>query len=96
MPVKTLTLRITSYNVCYTKLLRNPPYGERMMDKDEAKRLYLIMRRVFSPHPGWSVNVFTGMREFEQVYGARADKRRKLTNGGMPCTLYQYFGKRDV
>jgi putative N6-adenine-specific DNA methylase len=67
-----------------------------MMDKDEAKRLYLIMRRVFSPHPGWSVNVFTGMREFEQVYGARADKRRKLTNGGMPCTLYQYFGRRDV
>ena len=74
----------------------NPPYGERMMDKDEAKRLYLIMRRVFTPYPGWSVNVFTGMREFEQVYGARADKRRKLTNGGMPCTLYQYFGKRDV
>ena len=74
----------------------NPPYGERMMDKDEAKRLYLIMRRVFAPYPGWSVNVFTGMREFEQVYGARADKRRKLTNGGMPCTLYQYFGKRDI
>ena len=74
----------------------NPPYGERMMEKDEAKLLYLIMRRVFAPHPGWSVNVFSGMREFEQVYGARADKRRKLTNGGMPCTLYQYFGKRDV
>ncbi len=74
----------------------NPPYGERMLEKDEAKLLYIIMRRVFSPHPGWSVNVFSGMREFEQVYGTRADKRRKLTNGGMPCTLYQYFGVRDV
>ena len=77
-------------------IVTNPPYGERMMEKDEAKLLYLIMRRVFSPNPGWSVNVFSGMREFEQVYGVRADKRRKLTNGGMPCTLYQYFGKRDV
>jgi putative N6-adenine-specific DNA methylase len=54
------------------------------------------MRRVFSAYPGWSVNVFSGMREFESVYGRRADKRRKLTNGGMPCTLYQYFGVRDA
>ena len=74
----------------------NPPYGERMMEKEETKALYRTMRRVFSPYPGWSVNVFSGMREFEQVYGKRADKRRKLTNGGMPCTLYQYFGVRDV
>ena len=74
----------------------NPPYGERMLEKDDAKTLYRLMRRVFSPYPGWSINVFSGMREFEQVYGARADKRRKLTNGGMPCTLYQYFGVRDV
>jgi 23S rRNA G2445 N2-methylase RlmL len=44
------------------------------------------MRRVFHHNPGWSVKVFSGMREFEQVYGARADKRRKLTNGGMPRT----------
>ena len=74
----------------------NPPYGERLMDKNEAKAIYRTMRRVFSPYPGWSVNVFSGMREFETIYGKRADKRRKLTNGGMPCTLYQYFGVRNV
>ncbi len=74
----------------------NPPYGERMLEKEEAKSLYREMRRVFSAYPGWSVNVFSGMREFESVYGRRADKRRKLTNGGMPCTLYQYFGVRDA
>ncbi|NLI53878.1 MAG: class I SAM-dependent RNA methyltransferase [Clostridiales bacterium] len=74
----------------------NPPYGERMLEKEDVKSLYRTMRRVFSPYPGWSVSMFSGMREFEQVYGKRADKRRKLTNGGMPCTLYQYFGVRDV
>jgi len=74
----------------------NPPYGERLSSKDEVKALYRQMRRVFSPYPGWSVNIFSGMREFERVYGLRADKRRKLTNGGMQCTLYQYFGVRDI
>jgi putative N6-adenine-specific DNA methylase len=74
----------------------NPPYGERLSSKDEVKTLYRQMRRVFSQYPGWSVGVFSGMREFERVYGLRADKRRKLTNGGMQCTLYQYFGVRNI
>ena len=74
----------------------NPPYGERMLEKEQVLALYRQMRRVFSAYPGWSVNIFTGMREFETIYGRRADKRRKLTNGGMPCTLYQYFGVRDI
>lgn len=77
-------------------IVANPPYGERMLEKEEVKSLYREMHRAFSVYPGWSVNVFSGMREFESVYGRRADKRRKLTNGGMPCTLYQYFGVRDV
>ena len=77
-------------------LVVNPPYGERMMEKEQVLALYRQMRRVFSAYPGWSVNVFSGMREFETIYGRRADKRRKLTNGGMPCTLYQYFGVRDL
>ncbi|MCE5189098.1 MAG: class I SAM-dependent RNA methyltransferase [Eubacteriales bacterium] len=74
----------------------NPPYGERLLEKEQVLALYRQMRRVFSAYPGWSVNVFSGMREFETVYGRRADKRRKLTNGGIPCTLYQYFGVRDL
>ena len=74
----------------------NPPYGERMLDREGARELCRVMRRVFSPYPGWSVNVFSGMRDFEQFYGRRADKRMKLTNGGLPWTLYQYFGVKDV
>ena len=77
-------------------IVANPPYGERMFDKEDAKAIYRDMRRVFSAYPGWSVNVISGMREFETAYGKRADKRRKLTNGGMPCTLYQYFGVKDL
>lgn len=72
-------------------LVCNPPYGERLLDKREAERLYRCMRGRFDLLDGWSVNIITGYRDFERVYGKRADKRRKLSNGGMPCCLYQYF-----
>ncbi len=71
----------------------NPPYGERLLNKKEAQSLYQEMRAVFSRLPGYKQAIITADREFERVYGQRADKRRKLTNGGMPCTLYQYFPK---
>ena len=52
------------------------------------------MRCVFDTRPGWHIGVISGMDNFEKVYGKRADKRRKLSNGGMPCTFYQYFPER--
>jgi len=72
----------------------NPPYGERMLDKKQTQQLYRDMRFVFEPLTGWRVNIITAMQEFERVYGKRADKRRKLSNGGMTCTLYQYMPPR--
>ncbi|MDR0840687.1 MAG: class I SAM-dependent RNA methyltransferase [Christensenellaceae bacterium] len=69
----------------------NPPYGERMLERREAETLYRDMRRVFDGLPGFRVSVITSHRDFEKVYGKRADNRRKLSNGGIPCTLYQYF-----
>lgn len=71
----------------------NPPYGERLLNRKEAQALYQEMRQVFSRLPGYKQAIITADREFERVYGQRADKRRKLTNGGIPCTLYQYFSK---
>ncbi len=75
-------------------ILCNPPYGERLLDAHEVKRLYHEMRNVFDRYPAWEKCIITAMREFEQVYGIRADKRRKLSNGGMVCTVYRYYAKR--
>jgi putative N6-adenine-specific DNA methylase len=72
-------------------LICNPPYGERLMDKQEVKKLYRQMRTVFDRIPDWQINVITASREFESIYGKPADRRRKLSNGGMPCTLYQFY-----
>lgn len=72
----------------------NPPYGERMMNKSEANGLVRDMRRLFDPLEGWSKSIITSNPDFEFIYGQTAHKRRKLSNGGIPCTLYQYFAKR--
>ena len=75
-------------------LITNPPYGERLMNAGEVKSLYREMRTVFDRLPDWQINIITSMKGFESVYGKTADRRRKLSNGGMPCTLYQFYAQR--
>lgn len=72
----------------------NPPYGERMMEQRDVVKLYKSMHTAFDSLPDWQINIITAMRDFEQVYGKRADRRRKLSNGGMTCTLFQYSPMR--
>lgn len=76
-------------------LVCNPPYGERMLTKSEADALYRDMRRAFDALRGWKISIISANRDFEQVYGKAADKRRKLSNGGMTCTVYQYFAPKE-
>ena len=76
-------------------LVCNPPYGERMMEKKDAEKLYRDMRKTFDALPhGWSKNIITSHPDFERIYGRRADKRRNLSNGGKRCTLYTYLYER--
>ncbi len=69
----------------------NPPYGERLMDVTAARELYRTMGKVFERRPGWSYGIITPDEEFENIFGRRADKRRKLYNGMIKCQFYQYF-----
>ena len=65
------------------------------MDRKAVSELYREMRDTFLPFKHWSVSIITAFPEFERVYGKRADKRRKLSNGGMTCQLYQYFREKS-
>lgn len=69
----------------------NPPYGQRLLDQQEAGRLYRVMGKVFARRPGWSYGVITPEEDFESLFGRPADKRRKLYNGMIRCQFYQYF-----
>lgn len=72
-------------------IITNPPYGERMLDIESARRLYKIMGGVFEKRAGYKYYIITNDDEFEQIFGRTADKRRKLYNGSLKCQLYMYF-----
>ena len=72
-------------------ILCNPPYGERLLTKREAEGLYRAMGRRFASFDRWQIYVLTSDDHFQQLYGRRADKVRKLYNGMIPCNLYQFF-----
>ncbi|MFM8479503.1 MAG: MEKHLA domain-containing protein, partial [Planctomycetaceae bacterium] len=48
--------------------------------------------RVLAPLSTWSIYVITSNRGFEQQFGRRAHRRRKLFNGKLECQFYQYPG----
>ena len=61
------------------------------MTPRETEQLYRDMGRAFSDLAPWQIYVLTSAENFERLYGRRADKVRKLYNGMIPCSLYQYF-----
>lgn len=89
MQIKDVTLRQDNgYIVC------NPPYGERLSDKQSVINLYRDFGKVVEDHPSWSIYVLTAFRNFEKEFGKKATKRRKLFNGFIRTDYYQYFGKK--
>lgn len=69
----------------------NPPYGERLLDADDAKKIYRTLGLRFRPAKGRSYTIITSDEEFERAFGRKADKRRKLYNGMIKCQVYMYF-----
>lgn len=75
-------------------LIGNPPYGERLNDKKEVEAIYKSIGHIMKGHPSWSVYVLTAHKQFESLYEQKATRRRKLFNGFIETTYYQYFGKK--
>ena len=72
-------------------VITNPPYGERMLSQKEVDDLIRSMGRVFPRKHGWSYSIISPSETFEESFGRKADKRRKLYNGMIKCQLYFYF-----
>lgn len=87
-------VRDVSSSKQYGFIICNPPYGERLGEKDEVESLYKAMGKTFEKFPTWSKYILTAYKNFEHFYGSKANKRRKLYNGMINCTYFQYFGTR--
>jgi len=78
----------------YGCLVTNPPYGGRIGEREEIREVYRAMPGVFRRLPTWSFFILTARRDFEKVFAQRADRRRKLYNGDLECTYFQFLGPR--
>ena len=72
-------------------VLTNPPYGERLGDASEAASLARTLGQVWQAHSAQGLYAITADAEFEQHFGKKAARRRKIYNGMIPCQLYMYF-----
>lgn len=77
-------------------IVANPPYGERLGDLQQARALAKAMGEAFRKNvPSWQIYVITSDEQFEQSFGRKADKVRKLYNGMIRCNYYQFFKRQD-
>lgn len=78
----------------YGKVITNPPYGERLGEDDQIRKLYRELAQIKKDLDTWSFYILTAYPHLERVFGQRATKRRKLYNGNIECQYYQYYGPR--
>ena len=71
-------------------LVTNPPYGERIMEKQEAEALYRGFGAAYLRAENWALYLLSSHTEFERCFGKLADKKRKLYNGMIKCDLFIY------
>lgn len=91
---KQMQLRDFHSDQEYGVIVGNPPYGERIGDRDKVEQLYQEMGATFKHLPTWSIYILTSHPSFEKLYGKKATKKRKLFNGFLRTDFYQYWGPR--
>ena len=78
----------------YGCIITNPPYGERLGEDAEIEQLYRTFPLVLRRLPTWSHYILSSRPDLEALVGQTADRRRKLYNGPLECTYYQFHGPR--
>lgn len=78
----------------YGFLFANPPYGERLEEKEALPELYREIGEAMERLDSWSVYLITGYEEAERYIGKKAVKNRKIYNGMLKTYFYQYPGPK--
>ncbi len=78
----------------YGFIITNPPYGERLHDKEQMPALYQMIGERFRSLDSWSMYLISAYENAERDIGRKADKNRKIYNGMMKAYYYQFLGPR--
>ena len=88
-PVKEL-----SHPKKYGFIITNPPYGERLEEKEALPGLYREFGESFRKLDTWSAYMITSYEDAERCFGRKADKNRKIYNGMLKTYFYQFSGPK--
>lgn len=78
----------------YGFIITNPPYGERLEEKEALPQLYREIGESFRGLDKWSMYLITSYEDAERYIGRKADKNRKIYNGMLRTYFYQYLGPK--
>ncbi len=78
----------------YGFIITNPPYGERLEEKEALPALYKSLGEAVKKLPTWSVYLISSFSDTEKYMGKRAQKKRKLYNGMIRTDLYSFPGPK--
>lgn len=91
---QTATFQSFRSNREFGCMVTNPPYGERLEDLARVEQLYAQMPEILHALSSWSFYILTSHPNFANFARRKPDRRRKLYNGKISCTLYQFYGPR--
>ena len=78
----------------YGFIITNPPYGERLEEKEALPAIYSAFGRQFAQLDCWSAYVITSYQDIEKYFGRKADKNRKIYNGMLKTYFYSFIGPK--
>lgn len=78
----------------YGFIVTNPPYGERIEDRESLPGIYREFGEGFARLDSWSAYMITSYEDAERYFGRKADKNRKIYNGMIKTYYYQFLGPR--
>lgn len=80
----------------YGVIVTNPPYGERLLSRNQIVSLYKNFGKTFLNLDNWSAFIITPVSDTERLFGKKADKKRKIYNGQIECNYYSFLGKKPI
>lgn len=83
-----------SHSKKYGFIITNPPYGERLEDREALPALYKEIGRVYADLDSWSMFLITSYEDAVKYIGRKEDKNRKIYNGMLKTYFYQFMGPR--
>lgn len=87
-------VRDFSHSKKYGFIITNPPYGERLEDKEALFPIYEALGRQYARLDSWSAYIITSYEDIEKCFGRKADKNRKIYNGMIKTYFYQFMGPK--